>query len=80
MPLEAATRDAILEYRRRDLPGDLDWHVNEFGFIDNVELRKRLGRAYYAARYVGKLMEALRATGDELHTFIKFQILQYASI
>jgi hypothetical protein len=68
----------VLDYCRKDLPGA--WHVNEFAFIDDVELRHRLGRAYYAARYVGKLMGALQATGDELHAFVKFQILQYASI
>jgi hypothetical protein len=25
-------------------------------------------------------MEALRASGDEIHPFVKFQIMQYASI
>ena len=80
MPLETSVRNAVHDYCLRDLPGDLDWHVSRFQFIDDEELRRRLGRAFYAARYVNKLMEALQASGDELHAFVKFQITQYASI
>jgi hypothetical protein len=80
MPLEENLREQIHTYCKRDLPGDLQWHVNQFSFIHDPELKKRLGRAFYSARYVGKLMEALLATGDELHSFVKFQIMQYASI
>lgn len=80
MPLDPELRNSIHSYCIRDLPGDLQWHVDQFPFIDNLELRKRLGRAYYSARYVGKLMEAIQAAGDEIHPFIKFQIMQYASI
>ncbi len=80
MPIEQSIRDSVQEYCKRDLPGDLQWHVAQFAFIQDDELRKRLGRAYYSARYNGKLMEALWASGDELHAFVKFQILQYASI
>ena len=80
MPLKDTLRAEIDAYCKRDLPGDLQWHVDQFGFIENTELRKRLGRAFYSARYVAKLMEALLAAGDEVHPFIKFQIMQYASI
>ena len=80
MPLEETTRQAIDDYCKRDLPGDIQWHIDQFAFISVPELQKRLGRAYYAARYVSKLMEATLARGDQLHPFVKFQILQYASI
>ncbi len=80
MPLEQEIRNAIEAYCRRDLPGDLQWHIDQFGFVADVELRKRLGRAFYAARYMGKLMEATYASGDAVHAFVKFQIMQYASI
>lgn len=80
MPLEEAQRSAVHAYCKRDLPGDLQWHVDQFAFIADEELRKRLGRAFYSARYVGKLMEALLASGDEIHPFVKFQIMQYASL
>lgn len=80
MPLEESLRSSIAAYCKRDLPGNLQWHIDQFGFITDVELQKKLGRAFYSARYVGKLMEALLAAGDEVHPFIKFQIMQYASI
>lgn len=80
MPLEKELRDSIHTYCVRDLPGDLQWHVKQFDFIENEELKKRLGRAFYSARYMAKLMEAMQATSDEVHAFIKFQITQYASI
>src|SRR5215813_11133097 len=80
MPLPEALRAEINAYCARDLPGDLQWDVDQFSFVADIELRKRLGRAFYAARYVAKLMEALFADGDALHPFVKFQILQYASI
>lgn len=80
MPLEESQRKIIDAYCKRDLPGDLNWHIDQFSFISDLELKKRLGRAFYSARYTGKLMEALLASGDEQHSFIKFQIMQYASI
>jgi hypothetical protein len=80
MPLEESLRKSIDVYCKRDLSGDLQWHVDQFIFVADTELQRKLGRAFYSARYVGKLMEALLATGDELHPFIKFQIMQYASI
>lgn len=80
MPLEEGLRMQIHAYCRRDLPGDLQWHVNQFAFVADEELRRRLGRAFYSARFIGKLMEALLASGEEIHSFVKFQIIQYASI
>ena len=80
MPLEETIRNEIHDYCVRDLPGELQWHVDQFSFIENPELRFRLGRAYYSARYVYKLMEATFVSGDERHPFVKFQIMQYASI
>jgi hypothetical protein len=80
MPLSQRERDVVHGYCTKDLPGDLKWHVDQFSFIPDVELQKRLGRAFYSARYIYKLMEALLAAGDEVHPFLKFQIMQYASI
>lgn len=80
MPLEETFRNSIHAYCKRDLPGDLQWHIDQFSFVEDAELKQRLGRAFYSARYVGKLMEALLAAGDEIHPFVKFQIMQYASI
>jgi len=80
MPLDESLRKDIHSYCVRDLPGDLQWHINQFQFLEDPELMKRLGRAFYSARYLAKLMEALFANGDEIHLFVKFQIMQYASI
>ena len=80
MPLEETLRTQIQSYCTKDLPGDLDWHINKFHFIDDTELRERLGRAFYAAIYMSKLMEALYVKENELHPFVKFQVMQYASI
>jgi hypothetical protein len=80
MPLPENTRETIALYCKQDLPGDLQWHVDQFGFVEDAELQKRLGRAFYSARYLSKLMEAIFAQGDEVHAFVKFQINQYASI
>ena len=82
MPLEQNIRDQIAAYCAKDLPGDVDWHIALFDFIEekDVELQKRLGRAFYSARYMAKLMEATYAQEDQLHAFVKFQIIQYASI
>ena len=80
MPLDEALRNQIHGYCTKDLPGDLNWHIQKFAFIDDVELRDRLGRAFYAARYMSKIMEALHVQDNELHPFVKFQVIQYASI
>jgi len=80
MPLNESVRETLDNYCKRDLPGSLDWHVQQFSFVADSELQKRLGRAFYSARYIAKLMEAVFASGDEIHAFVKFQIMQYASI
>ncbi len=80
MPIDKVLRGQINDYCKRDLQGDVQWYIDQFSFIDNVELRKKLGRAFYSARYIGKLMEALHVSGEDLHPFVKFQIIQYASI
>ncbi len=80
MALEEAVRESIQLYCTKDLPGDLEWHIKKFGFINDTELQERLGRAFYSARYMSKLMEALYVKDIELHPFVKFQVMQYASI
>lgn len=80
MPLEGEIRDQIKDYCIRDLAGDINWHIKQFDFIDNEDLRNKIGRAFYSARFISKLMEGLFVAGDEIHPFVKFQIIQYASI
>lgn len=80
MPIDENIRVCLDDYCKKDLSGDIDWHINQFRFIDDIELQNRIGRAYYSTRYIYKLMEALHVCGNELHPFIKFQVIQYASI
>lgn len=80
-PLSDPDRLQAVEYARKDLPGDLAWHVEYFDFISDTALRDRLGQEFYAARYLYKLWEALRI--DEPwaeHAQIQLQVQQYASI
>jgi hypothetical protein len=80
MPLEQEHRDIIDAYTKRHLPKNMQWYLDQFDFVADTELKKRLARAYYAARYMSKLLAALFTSGNEMHPFVKFQILQYASI
>lgn len=80
MPLNEKIIEEINEYCKRDLPGEVEWHTEQFEFVKDDELKKRLGRAYYSARYIYKLMEALYSSKEERHPFVKFQVIQYASI
>ena len=80
LPLPENIRTFVGDYCARDLPGATSWYVNQFFFIEDVQLRARLGRAYYTARYISKLLEGLYLSGEEAHPLIKFQVIQYASI
>lgn len=80
----------IVEYCNKDLvpAGDFDpadeyhsdWFEKQFSFVDNESLRKQLGMAFYQARFLYKLMSALRLPRAKHYGIVKFQIIQYASI
>ena len=57
-----------------------EWFIDYFSFLNNPALSKYLGEAYYQARFVYKMMKALTLTKAKHYAFLKFQILQYASI
>jgi hypothetical protein len=44
MPLEKKLRKSIIDYCTRDLPGDLNWHSDQFSFIEDHELKEKLGQ------------------------------------
>jgi hypothetical protein len=56
------------------------WFFAYFDFVENASLRRNLGYAFYQARFVQKLMTALKLDGWRLIALVKFQIIQYASI
>ena len=79
MPLDKETQKRIIGYASNHLR-DLNWHIKYFDFVRDPKLRSRLGREFWAARFVYKSLEGLSAKDALLRTQIKIQILQYASI
>lgn len=89
MPLDPHTRDSINQYVFRDIvpktvmprPNKpIHWFEEQFSFIQEDTLRRYLGEAFYQARYVGRLREALDLKGGFNNPFTKYQIVLYASI
>lgn len=80
MPLPSATRKAVNRYASSDLPA-LKWHIEEFAFLKNRALQRRVGREFYTARYLYKILEGLRIGkpwGKAAQ--VRLQILQYAAV
>ena len=57
-----------------------EWFRQYFCFLKNDNLEKHLGDAFYQARFVYKLMNALKLPMLKNKGIVKFQIIQYASI
>lgn len=80
----------IIDYCNKDLvPNDnfdpkteyhSNWFENQFSFVSDQDLKKQLGMAFYQARFIYKLMSALRLPRFKHYGIVKFQIIQYASI
>lgn len=87
MPLPTKTQNEVVDYVLRDLVPDASnsqtpfkWFVSQFGFILDTNLKNKLGEAFYQARLMEKVREALGLKEGFNHAFVQFQILQYASI
>lgn len=59
---------------------DDEWYENEFCFIQDRELKKRIIAEFKAVRFAYKLYEGIGATGENLMFEVRNQILAYASI
>lgn len=57
-----------------------EWFRQYFCFLGNENLEKHLGDAFYQARFIYKLMNALKLPALKNRGIVKFQIIQYASI
>ena len=57
-----------------------EWFIKYFNFLGKPELEEQLGEAFYQARLQYKIMSALNLTTSKNKSFIKYQIIQYASI
>lgn len=89
MPLPASDRKKVNQYVfKHVVPKNIkprpktamEWFVDKFNFIEDAALRKHLGETLYQGRYIGRLMEALNLKGAFNNTFVKQQIILYASI
>lgn len=82
MPFDPAIANAVDDYARQDLDGDLSNHVEFFSFLtDDPKLMQRLGEKYYSARYMYKLLEGLRIEDNwARQAQVQLQVQQYASI
>ena len=56
------------------------WYENEFSFIKNEDLKKRIIAEFKAIRFAYKLYEGIEATEENLIFEVRNQILAYASI
>lgn len=79
MAFTKETKDEIVEYCTNHLPEDL-WYENEFDFIQDDKLRKRIIQEFKAIRFAYKLYEGITATDENLIFEVRNQILAYASI
>jgi len=79
MPFDNETKRKVDDYARAHINNE-DWHNSYFDFIDDVQLARRLGEEYNAARYIYKLLEGLEVTDWLLRAQIRLQVLSYASI
>ena len=90
MPLSKSTISEVIKYCNRDLVPDQDfnltsqypsdWFVQYFSFLHDHKLESQLGDAFYQARFIYKLMSALRLPLAKNKGVVKFQVIQYASI
>lgn len=58
----------------------IEWFKDYFSFVSDPKVREHLADAFYQARFMYKLMSALRLPLAKQKGIVKFQIVQYASI
>ncbi len=90
MALSKDTITSVISFCNRDLVPDQsfdpetqyhnEWFVSYFDFLLDPALASQLGDAFYQARFMYKLMNALNLPLAKQKGIVKFQIVQYASI
>ena len=79
MPLSKSVKDEIYNYCNNHL-ADEAWYEDEFEFIEDADLRKRLIEEFKSIRFAYKLYEGLEAKDENLIFEVRYQIFAYASI
>lgn len=90
MALPQKTITDVIKFCNRDLVPDQafnpenqfhnEWFISYFSFLSNATVAAQLGDAFYQARFMYKLMNALNLPLAKQRGIVKFQIVQYASI
>ena len=90
MALPKETIKGVIKYCNRDLVPDPsftpdgqyhnEWFQEYFSFLGDPATEAQLGDAFYQARFIYKLMSGLHLPLAKQKGFVKFQIVQYASI
>lgn len=79
MAFSEKLKEEIEIYCTNHLPTD-SWYENEFSFILDIELKKRIIAEFKATRFAYKLYEGIEASDENLMFEVRNQILAYASI
>lgn len=90
MLLSKDTITEVIRFCNRDLVPDHEfdattqfhneWFKDYFSFLGSPNVEEQLGDAFYQARFMYKLMNALNLPLNKYKGIVKFQIIQYASI
>lgn len=90
MSLPKKTINDVIKFCNRDLVPDVTftsttefhskWFVDYFSFLGEPSIQQHLGDAFYQARFMYKLMNALNLPLAKQKGIVKFQVVQYASI
>lgn len=79
MPLSKEVKEAIYMYCNNHL-ADADWYNEEFSFIQDEKLRKRLVEEFKGIRFAYKIYEGIEAKEENMIFEVRHQIIAYASI
>lgn len=79
MPLPEQERNRVLKYCEKHIEHE-NWFRNQVQYVTDAQLVEEMNLAFYSARHMEKLGEALAVKNEKRHPHLKFQIVQYASI
>lgn len=79
MPLSENVKKAVYVYCNNHL-ADEEWYEEEFQFIEDIKLQKRLVEEFKGIRFAYKLYEGIEAVQENLVFEIRHQIIAYATI
>lgn len=79
MPFSTVTKEEIYDYCNKHLPSE-KWYKEQFEFIEDGTLRKRIIEEFKSTRFAYKFYEGIGATDENFIFEVRHQIFSYASI